>query len=300
MSYDLFFRARIPEQQPTREQIADYFRTRENYSVSDEQALYENESTDVYFVFLFDEVEFEAEDDREFMAEGLLPVIFNLNYFRPHVFALEAEIEISAFLRHFDLLVSDYQHHGMGDGEFSSEGFLRGYSFANEASYEIIGNEPGDGSPLLLLETEKLESIWRWNYECNQFNEQLGPQIFVPHIKFFYVDSRVMSAVIWPDGMNVAIPVVDIIVLHRDRLHSHHSSSHKEKTAFVKFENVLPFLAKYPKRQRSLPYYHLEYDEVPPDLCEFIASAETTIARTRSLVSIDSILNREVFEGRRI
>ena len=37
------------------------------------------------------------------LTRSLFPVSFNLNYFRPHVFSLEAEPELAAFVESFDL-----------------------------------------------------------------------------------------------------------------------------------------------------------------------------------------------------
>src|SRR5207248_9248706 len=67
-----------------------------NYELNDAQALYSNEDSGVYFAFEFLQ---QDGDDEEGRDTSLLPVSFNLNYFRPHAFGLEAEPELSAFVR---------------------------------------------------------------------------------------------------------------------------------------------------------------------------------------------------------
>src|ERR1700748_2239128 len=120
MSYDLFFQVRDQASAPDAKAVAAYFESRKNYQVSEQQAIYQNDTTGVYFVFDVGE------------AEGVempnpAPVSLNLNYFRPHIFGLEAEPEVRALVEHFNFLVSDPQVGGMGEGEYSAEGFLSGW-----------------------------------------------------------------------------------------------------------------------------------------------------------------------------
>ena len=45
-----------------------------------------------------------------------LPVTFCLNFYRPHIFGLEAELEVRAFVKALNLFVSDPHIGGMGEG----------------------------------------------------------------------------------------------------------------------------------------------------------------------------------------
>ena len=114
MSYDLYF----TKPEITLQQFEDYFRRRDNYKVENAQAWYENEDTGVYFCF-----EFSDEDSKDL---DFGKISFNLNFFRPHFFALEAEIEVKEFIDKFGFSINDPQNEGMAEGPFTKEGFIRG------------------------------------------------------------------------------------------------------------------------------------------------------------------------------
>ena len=123
MSYDLFLKSNAAALDA--DGFEAYFDTRPNYTVNNGQAFYENEDTGVYFSFDY------ASDEAETVA-------FNLNYFRPHFFGLEAAPEVAAFISAFNLNIHDPQTDGMGDGPFSVEGFLRGWNAGNRFGYRAV------------------------------------------------------------------------------------------------------------------------------------------------------------------
>src|SRR5271157_2989471 len=114
VSYDLFLKPRTGNVTP--EAFSDYFRLRRNYKVNLPQAWYENEDTGVYFVF-----ELSSEINQN--GGRSYPITLSINYLRPSFFGLEAEPEVSAFVRAFDATVSDPQTNGMGEGEYHSDLF---------------------------------------------------------------------------------------------------------------------------------------------------------------------------------
>src|SRR5205809_479293 len=138
MSYDLFFLKRQASNAISPEVITQYFRGRAHYTLQDQQFWYQNEDTGVYFSF---DLTSGGEQEKESpeggpeaaTADGLEPVglSFNINYFRPHFFGLEAEGELSALTSRFSLRVDDPQNEGMGRGDYSREGFLRGWNAGN-------------------------------------------------------------------------------------------------------------------------------------------------------------------------
>jgi hypothetical protein len=91
---------------------------------------FENEATGVSFGFDF--------------SEGNALPAFNLNSVRRHVFGLEAEPLVTAFVRQFDLEVDDPQADGMGKGPYSPERFLRGWNAGNRfgARAAAVGDRP--------------------------------------------------------------------------------------------------------------------------------------------------------------
>ena len=98
MSYDLFLKS--DSSALTAEQFASYFSRRDCYTADKTRASYENEDTGVYFVFYYGG---DDEDDS---------VAFNLNYFRPHFFGLEAAPELAEFVTTFNLSIGDPQTNG--------------------------------------------------------------------------------------------------------------------------------------------------------------------------------------------
>lgn len=162
MSYDLFFRSRLPESRFSRDDFVRHFTGRLRYEVKESQAWYSNEDSGVYFAFDYSE-RGEDPDKEDETDSSLIPVAFNLNYFRPHAFGLEAEPEVAAFVREFDLTVSDPQMSGMGDGEYSTEGFLRGWNVGNTFGYRAILSQDS-GQTSLSLPSSQIEVLWRWNF----------------------------------------------------------------------------------------------------------------------------------------
>lgn len=99
MSYDLFFTFPKPTQ---RSVVEKYFASRPHYQING-SVVYQSQDTGVYFVF-----EFRSDtDDHQLVGASL-----NLNYFRPHIFGLEAEQEIRAFVECFQPSIEDPQMHG--------------------------------------------------------------------------------------------------------------------------------------------------------------------------------------------
>ncbi|MCB9760194.1 MAG: hypothetical protein H6739_10200 [Alphaproteobacteria bacterium] len=204
MSYDLFFRSRGGP--PDRAGVLEWFRGREHYKVTESQAFYENQATGVYFSF-------------DFAEDAELPA-FNVNYFRPHTFGLEAEPELGAFVRRFDLTVDDPQSDGMGEGEYSAEGFVRGWNHGNRFAHRAMISLGHVNEPLLTLPRATLEGIWRWNEGRVAYGEWLNfiemLPCFVPTVFLFQDDqdpARVRTGVIWGEAMSIALPEVDWLIV---------------------------------------------------------------------------------------
>ena len=96
MSYDLFLKPRNGVIDRTA--LTQYFANRPGYKTEAGKARYINEETGVYFYFNFAEkpaVDIDQSDD-EGPDETLdYPVAFNLNYYQPSFFVLEAEPEVT-------------------------------------------------------------------------------------------------------------------------------------------------------------------------------------------------------------
>ncbi len=126
MSYDLFLGPRSAQFE--RRRFADYFGSRDHYQLSEQDAFYQNPDSGVYFGFEFAPVPKDSQ-------EQSLPVSFNINFFRPSYFILEAELEVSALVRHFGLIVFDPQVDGMEEGEYQSDLLIKGWNGGNLCAF---------------------------------------------------------------------------------------------------------------------------------------------------------------------
>ena len=295
MSYDLFFRSRTPGKPITQASFAHFFESKPApYSINGSQSLYSNEDTGVYFSFDFRDPADDHESDEDADAT-LSPVSFNLNYFRPHPFGLEAAPEVEAFVEQFDLLVSDPQTHGMGDGDFSIEGFLRGWNAGNEFAYRaIVSQDPSQR--FLTLPASKIDLYWRWNVRRNFLQQEILEETgFVPKLFFFDVNGIVQTGIAWGDGTPILIPEVDLILMPRKLLAP---CCPEQDMVVASWQEALPFLNQFPKVSKGLDCFELFYHEPPSDLENWIRHKEVPDSKRKG-IAFDQILNQEMLEEAR-
>ena len=168
-----------------------------------EQAWYENRETGIYFHFFFQTQE-TTEDDGDEPREYFR--LLSINYFRPSYFILEAESEIMAFVKHFDLLVSDPQCEGMGRGEYDAAKLVRVGISGNESAFGVILNDESNRAGVSHLPTSQLHHAWRWNLSRCQLQNEIGEAQFVPQIMFMNIDGSAATMSVWPDGIPVVVP----------------------------------------------------------------------------------------------
>ncbi|MEZ5943637.1 MAG: hypothetical protein R3C18_19760 [Planctomycetaceae bacterium] len=276
MSYDLFLGS--PDRPLTSEQFMSFFEGRPHYDVSEQQAVYENETTGVYFCF-----DFSPEDGT---------VAFNLNYFRPHFFGLEAAPEVAAFVEAFDLDIHDPQHEGMEDGPFSVEGFLQGWNTGNRFGYRaILTSHPPEDTHV--YPTTDLERIWRWNYRLDRLQEQEGEMLFVPRYMFITKDGVTRSMVVWPDAIPILIPQADFVYILRDELSlKPQAEDHREMT-LVKWDQVESLVSSFPFDGEA-GCYRLDYASAPLAVVQHIQSLPIHPLGSNVGLSLDRVLNAEI------
>ncbi len=292
MSYDLYFKYRT--QQPLLpKEFKDYFEDRPYYRLEESEAVYENTNTGVNFSFTYSEEAMDEEDEPDTDSVQMAPVSFNINYFRPHVFALEAAFEIQAFVTHFDIDVSDPQTNGMGDGAYSREGFLSGWNYGNQFAVSAILKRNSDAS-FYTLPTEKLENAWKWNFAKAVLQEQLGDSVFAPAIMPALVAGKVKTIAVWPEAIPTQLPEVDYLFIHKGRY------SPKKWIFFstneyvlVPFEQIKPLLAAFERIEGPVASYNLAYDEPPALLTNFVTQAK---GETKELSRLETyeVLNEEL------
>lgn len=293
MSYDLSLKPRQGNEF-SRADFLEYFESRRNYTVQDEQATYMNDATGIYFVFDFSEgdaPEFEASDD----ARGA-QLDFNLNYYRPHIFGLEAAIELSACVEHFNFTVDDPQLEGMGIGEYSDEGFLRGWNVGNAFAIKAIqNNSEYNAAALKTIPDAELEKYWRWSFEREELYESLGVDVFVPRIFYFMLEGQLRTATVWTDAIPVALPRTELVVFYREKLQKKIFGFGKDNSiSFVKFGQLEPFLKNYPAQNRILDYHLLSYEAPPKELASFFRDQPETLPNIYTALQIDEVFGREM------
>ena len=284
MSYDIYF----TDPRISKEEFQTYFRGRPSYEVSDSQAVYQNEDTGVYFIFDYAE-------DEEKDPEGTDSVAsFTLNYYRPHIFGLEAVDEVGAFIDSFGFAIDDPQNEGMVDGAFSKEGFLKGWNAGNEFGYSSFLRGENPPERVFALPGERLESIWRWNRAKAAVQESFGEDIFVPKVFFMAVSDQVVSVAVWPDAISELIPEVDFLFIGRDELApKSFLGVRKKDEMLVPFSQLATDLAPYAISEYSLPAYKLPAPEVPENIRDGIRNLRPTGIDGEG-IPIDQVLNEEI------
>ncbi len=324
MSYDLFFKATT--RQPDRHDFEEYFESRANYEINDTQAWYENESTGVYFSFeLSDSSEDDFDDPQSPMSGSIADdaaddrdrededckldtsaddaaddywVAFNMNYFRPHTFALEAATEIKAFVDYFQLAVIDPQNDEAHPSPFKETQFTNGWNAGNLAAYQDMLRADDKRKPFVLA-TAALEQNWRWNFTVAERQEHLAEDIFVPTIMYIKHRGEIKSVVCWPDAIPILIPHVDMFVIGRNTLAIPPLSEEESgETALVDWSALLPHLDSFPHILSPIPHYKLSYEKAPCTLIHFVQSL-SILADEVEGVGKDEVLNAELIEQAR-
>jgi hypothetical protein len=210
VSYDLYIRPDTFDA----DAIRDWFMARPNYQAEDEQVTYANPETGLYFTFHIDDTAEPAEDHE---GPGGPSVAFNMNYFRPHTFALEAEPEVAAFLARFPSSIDDPQHRD--DGPYTRDGFLEGWNHGNRSTFTIMAKQ---GLPRPhAADPARIEAAWAWNYSRAQLQAEAGENLFVPKIVWLQpsADADPEPAITWTFGVATIIPesLITRVVLVRQQ-----------------------------------------------------------------------------------
>ena len=287
MSYDLFFRKAAAAITP--EEFEAYFRARPNYNVDMPQAVYTNETTGVYFVFELSRGSKcnDSEEGADYVAT------FNLNYYRPSFFILEAEPEVTAFVGHFGLAVSDPQMHGMGEGKYDAELFVQGWRHGNTFGYSAMLADAKNRTHIMHLPADVLNRSWAWNYGKKALQAEPGEFTFVPSIMFVNIDGKTFTAAVWPDGIPIAVPDVDFFIVTRKALAPRKWFRRMEDRTIVAFDAARPVLESHWSRRNA--QYVLDYD-IPPDSVAAFVRGLPTVQSAVTGLAYDRVLDRELVE----
>jgi len=257
--------------------------------VQGQQAWYQNEDTGVYFSFETNAVQGDGEDADP--ATGY-PVSFNMNFFRPSFFALEAEPELTRVVKEFDFTVLDPQTDGMGEGEYDPSRFLSGWRTGNQFGYSAVLRDPSNRTDLSSLPASKLERIWRWNHARSEVQRQLGESVFVPRIMFFKERGSVTSAVVWSDAIPTAFPNdIETVVVYLKELAPRTLFRRKEIIASASWDAIRPLVERFGRSQGDAVVG--DYATPPKEIVTFLRGLSP---RSSDLVGVsaDSVLDAEL------
>ena len=290
MSYILHFQSRPGSKPTTVQEVKNHFLDRQFYEVNDYQALYSNEDNGIFFTFEYGG----ARDSRQDPQGNILPAYFNLSFARPHTFALEAEPELSDFIKSLDLLVSDPYMKGSGYVEYNELDFYKGWNSGNAAHYKNL-LQNNHGQELLTLPSSLLEKCWRWNYHLKHLQGELGQEMFIPKILFIQYQGRLLTSVVWTDAIPIALPKVDSIILYRKTLAQRTFIRKSEDMVLVMREEVEPLLSDFPVSEEHFSYYTVIYRDPTPEIKSFFQMQKPAKTEIK-FIPPDQIHDQELLE----
>jgi hypothetical protein len=275
MSYDLFLEARSGKK-IDRKAFAAYFKGRRHYKLTAQQALYENEDTGVYFIF---------------DAPEAGTVTFNLNYFRPHVFGLEAALELEAFAKALDATAMDESGE---EWAFERVKFLNSWNYGNRFAYRSMLMDPeGQDEPAYTWPSKRIREVWAWNYSRPANENRVEGNVFVPGVFPMVVGGEVWSVAIWPPGWPILLPEVDAV-----RVPLAQEGKRSEEMTLVGWDEVLPAVKPYQVKGTGLARYRLDFEQWPPEVEAFLRKKRKATKDGQG-ISLDGVLDRELVEEAR-
>ena len=277
MSYDLYLKPRAASLDP--EAVLAYFRGRPKYTVEGQLATYENEDTDVQFEFEIDEPEADP-------LETDYPVLFHLAYVRPSFFVLEAEPEVTAFVRAFDCVVRDLQTDGMGEGEYRADRLASGWNAGNEFACNAMLQFEEVRKDVVTLPRDKLHEIWRWNYERAALQERVGAGKFVPRIFAMLLDGTLSTVILWGDGVPMVFPAVDYVIARASE------QQPQDHYSLLSWREAVAILEPY-MRAHGTGAFVLDYNSPPNSLIDAIGDPGP-LPQSLKMFHMDAVLDTEI------
>ena len=231
---------------------------------------------------------------------------FNLNYFRSHVFGLEAESPLTRLVRDLDLVVSDPQTEGMGDGEYTPDGFLRGWNAGNRFAHQAMLSLKGQGEQLLtqrhVLPAAVRRAAWEWTYCIDRLYDDLHDDdidVFIPQVMYVQCDGTLRTVCVWPQLIPTALPAVDRVLVMRNELPPQFAGGVNTANALVPWADVRETAMDFelvPADGTGLDYVLMDYgtaEEAPDELVELVRGLPSFGGKLQG-VPADQILDEEL------
>jgi hypothetical protein len=304
MSYDLYLHRRDNAGPLTQKEFQSYFEGRPHFTVKGTLASYENEKTGVYFTFEYSDGKDPDADNSTASREH---IHFNLNYYRPHVFGLGAERVLTPLMEALDLVVSDPQTEGMGEGEYTPEGFLRGWNAGNRFAHQAYLALEQQGEKIIghqhVLPAKTLRACWEWTYGIDALSDRVHDDdidVFIPRVMFVLCDGTLQTLCVWPQLIPTALPEVDQVLVMRDQLPPPFANGVDTANAVVPWQEVRKAASGFElvpgEGTSGLQYVLMDYgsaEEAPAELVNFVRALPAFGGQLEG-IAIDQILDEEL------
>jgi hypothetical protein len=197
---------------------------------------------------------------------------------------LEAQKELSSLIAEFPCQIYDPQMHGMDNGPYSNEGFLRGWNAGNRFGVQAILSQ--SKSKIWSLPKERLRETWQWNYDIPVRCATHGERQFIPRIVYFGISDVAQTVVVWGDGMPVLLPKVDFVLMGR-------SENGPPSFSLTSWETVTDLLRGVGIQEESYGF-NLNYVKTPIAIQSFVKSMVPTEKSNLTRISADNIFDDDL------
>ncbi len=217
MSYDLFFYKQKGTEIST-DKISKYLSDKlVPANEENSQWFFENEDTEVYFSFDYNESDDDIEVDEEIeQIENFEDTnfTFNLNFMRPSFFGLEAFVFVEQFCNDLNLFVLNPQSNSEQPYKPNSQEQFDTWNktnlWASKNHYKKMHS--------CYLSEEDCNKVWEYNSNRQNLQQKIGEEYFVPKIFFFKKKqtNEPFTLTIWAEHIPIILPTTDYILLTRE------------------------------------------------------------------------------------
>jgi hypothetical protein len=259
--------------------LAHFTNRTKNYSLGESQIDYKNAATGTNFIIRY------RSKRSLFSKRSVFAAEVEMNYFRPSYFGLEAEIEVSSLVAKFRPSVDDPQLRGMGQGPYSSTGFLEGWNYGNSfAVRAILSKNPAQGIPTMAA--EKLRAAWMWNYQKPEWLAKANDLQFVPNVNLVTVRGIPSLMAVWAIGMPILLPKVDYVLVGRD-------DAGTKRYGLSPWSEVLEVVRRAGIDVGSDPL-DIKYPVTPDPIAKWVAEIPEIDLQTLPRLSYEEVIDTEI------
>jgi hypothetical protein len=112
---------------------------------------------------------------------------------------------------------------------------------------------------------------------------------------FFAAEAELKAGVVWPDGIPIVLPLVDIVLVPRERLAPRRWLKKANDIVMFSSAELEPFVRSFPKAQGEMEWYELLYGATP-DHVERAIRDKKPPAHLPTGVPFEQVLDRELVE----